>query len=339
MLFSIIIPIYNREATLPKCLDSILAQDIADYECILVNDGSVDNSLKVCQEYSLKDARFKVFDKANGGVGSARNLGLEKANGDWIVFIDSDDRVLPDHLSQFEAQFSEDVDIVFCGIQYEGAQKHPNHTYEKNTYIGKESLKNFFAETDALQYMCACDRTYRKLLLDKHAIRFDTTLPISEDRLFCYEVLKYVKGVATAAKATYVINESDSNSLSRRPLSSEVCVDRFHKLSVGMIELVEKYEIYDDAVLPFWTYNFDLLKFALLSFYNVKGSIFSAVKKQRKFMEKYFDYTFYRKISKVPEIKAYMSNKQYQWMLTKQFYKLDLHILLGFVLYKLHISR
>lgn len=341
MLFTIIIPIYNRALTLPKCLDSIISQDIDDFECLLVNDGSTDNSLSVCKEYALKDSRFKVFDKRNGGVGTARNLGLEKAKGDWIVFVDSDDRILPNHLRQFKKSFdaNTNVDIVFCGLQYEGGFLRPSHIYTENTYVGKEKIKCFFSNTDVLQYMCACDRTYRRALLVDFDIKFDVSLPISEDRLFCYETLKYVRGVATTSCASYVINESDHNSLSRRVLPSEVCVNRFIKLSLGMKELIDIYQIYDNDIFPFWKYNFELLKNALFSFYNVRGNIFSATRKQRKFMKQYFDFDFYEKIATIPSVMKYMANDQARWILNIHFFRLNFQTLVHFILYKLHISR
>lgn len=341
MLFSIIIPIYNRAHTLPKCLDSIIVQEFEDFECILIDDGSKDNSLEVCKEYAVKDSRFKVFHKQNGGVSTARNLGLEKAKGEWIVFVDSDDRILSNHLAQFKNMFDQnkDIDIVFCGLQYEGGINHPAHTYKQNVFIGKEQIKKMFAETDVLQYMCACDRSYRKKIVDKYLIRFDTSLPISEDRLFCYKVLKYVSGTAMSAYATYVINESDNNSLSRRILASDICVNRYCKLSIGMKELIEEYQIFDDKIISFWTYNFDILKQAIQSFYNVKGSIFDAAQSQRKFMQQYFDFVFYKKIRTIPAVEEYMSNQYSRWIMNSQFIRYNLNIFYRFVLYKLHILK
>ena len=103
MLITIIIPIYNRAKTLPKCLDSIINQDYSEFECLLIDDGSHDDSLKICNDYANKDKRFRVFHKTNGGVGAARSLGLENAAGEWVAFVDSDDIIAPNHLSQFVA--------------------------------------------------------------------------------------------------------------------------------------------------------------------------------------------------------------------------------------------
>ena len=90
-LISIIVPIYNVENYLRMCLDSIQNQTYQNFECLLINDGSPDNSAEICREYVAKDARFRYFEKENGGLSSARNYGIERAEGSFITFVDSDD--------------------------------------------------------------------------------------------------------------------------------------------------------------------------------------------------------------------------------------------------------
>ena len=90
---SVIIPVYNAESTLRRCVDSVLAQTFTDFECLLINDGSKDKSGEICDEYAIRDSRVRVFHKENGGVSSARNVGLDNATGEWIAFVDSDDWV------------------------------------------------------------------------------------------------------------------------------------------------------------------------------------------------------------------------------------------------------
>ncbi|MEG1313359.1 MAG: glycosyltransferase, partial [Bacilli bacterium] len=93
---SIIVPVYNVDKYINKCIESILAQTFTDFELLLVNDGSLDSSGSICDEYEKKDSRIKVFHKENGGVSSARNLGLENARGEWIAFVDGDDWISPE---------------------------------------------------------------------------------------------------------------------------------------------------------------------------------------------------------------------------------------------------
>lgn len=88
---SVIVPVYNVEKLLQRCIDSILAQTFTDFELLLIDDGSKDKSGEICDEYAAKDSRIRVFHKQNGGVSTARNLGIDKAQGEWIYFVDSDD--------------------------------------------------------------------------------------------------------------------------------------------------------------------------------------------------------------------------------------------------------
>ena len=98
---SIIVPVYNTQAYLSECLDSLLAQDFQDWEAICLNDGSTDDSLKILEKYSKKDPRFHVISTPNGGLSVARNIALKHAEGEWITFVDSDDMIAPHTLSTF----------------------------------------------------------------------------------------------------------------------------------------------------------------------------------------------------------------------------------------------
>lgn len=99
--FSVIVPVYNVEKYIEECLDSILKQDYDNYEILLIDDGSTDNSGNICEIYAAKNEKIKVFHKKNGGLSSARNIGIEKATGDYLVFVDSDDYIAPWSLSEF----------------------------------------------------------------------------------------------------------------------------------------------------------------------------------------------------------------------------------------------
>ena len=110
-LISIIVPIYNVENYLRQCLDSIMGQTYKNFECLLINDGSPDHSADICREYVSKDSRFRYFEKENGGVSSARNLGIEYSKGEYITFIDSDDWVDSDYLEALYTTLLEEGQI------------------------------------------------------------------------------------------------------------------------------------------------------------------------------------------------------------------------------------
>lgn len=112
---SVIVPIYNMEKLMRKCLDSILAQTFEDYECLLIDDGSMDGSPAICDEYAAKDSRFKAFHKPNGGLSDARNYGIERAHGEYTIFYDPDDWVDANCLKDmYSKAFDTDADMVIC---------------------------------------------------------------------------------------------------------------------------------------------------------------------------------------------------------------------------------
>ena len=114
---SVIIPVYNAEKYLRRCIDSVLAQTYKDFELLLIDDGSKDSSGAICDEYAAQDARVRVFHKENGGVSSARNVGLDHAQGEWITFVDSDDYIEENFLKSFEGNLDADLvvgNMVIC---------------------------------------------------------------------------------------------------------------------------------------------------------------------------------------------------------------------------------
>lgn len=116
MNLSIIVPIYNREKTLSRCLDSILSMKMQNYEVLLIDDGSTDASKEICKKYEFLDSRFNYYYKKNGGVSSARNLGLAKCSGIWVTFVDSDDFVSPNHFEDLADLLPKEYDFLMTGV-------------------------------------------------------------------------------------------------------------------------------------------------------------------------------------------------------------------------------
>ncbi len=189
MKISIIIPVYNTEQYLHACLDSILSQSFADYEVLLIDDGSTDGSGSICDAYAQRDSRVLVFHKENGGVSSARNLGLDNARGEWVYFVDSDDEILSEGLQTMVDCISEDVDIVLAGFeQYDEDGRIIYGIKDRIVTIleKKESLSTLY-ETHGKYYdylTLGCIRLLRNSLIDAFHLRFDTTITNKEDTLF-----------------------------------------------------------------------------------------------------------------------------------------------------------
>ena len=128
---SIIVPVYNTEPFLSRCLDSILCQSFTDFELLLIDDGSTDGSGAICDDYAERDSRIRVFHKENGGVSSARNLGIDNSKGEWLYFADSDDELLPNGLQTLVNCIDEDVDVVMGGYEKFNENGAPKHCLDK----------------------------------------------------------------------------------------------------------------------------------------------------------------------------------------------------------------
>lgn len=194
ILISIIIPVYNTEKYLPACLESVLSQSFSDFEILLVDDGSTDESGRICEVYAQKDDRIRVFHKENGGVSSARNLGLDNASGEWIYFVDSDDQILPGGLQTMIDCISDDVDIILGG--YKRFNESGDVVYEIDDRVvclmdKRESLSTLYARHgkyyDYLTY--GCIRLLRNRIIQKYKLRFDTEISNKEDTLFLVQYI------------------------------------------------------------------------------------------------------------------------------------------------------
>jgi len=208
-LVSIIIPVYNIEEYLRQCLDSILAQTYPHFNVILVNDGSTDSSPSICKEYVEKDSRFKLVNKENGGLSSARNAGFNNANGDFICFIDGDDYIHPKTLEVQMKAFEEhpDCDIVMSrGKKIYTKYEQPSADLDNGgTLLGKDDLiKGLFVHNGAtsnnqVQFIVVWNKLYRRQLLEGEP--FNKT--VSEDIDFNLRVYQKSNGLYFLNAMTY----------------------------------------------------------------------------------------------------------------------------------------
>lgn len=166
-LISVVVPIYNMEKYLNKCVDSILNQTYSNIEILLIDDGSTDLSVKICDEYMKIDSRIKVFHKKNGGLSDAKNFGIKKASGKYVAFVDSDDWI---ENNMYENMYYKLKDtksnIVVCGryIEYENGEK--KEWYNKNEIIMNKEQALIYLNSFYNFDMSSCDKLYEKSLFD-----------------------------------------------------------------------------------------------------------------------------------------------------------------------------
>ena len=240
---SVIIPVYNAEAFLPKCIDSLLNQSLTDFEVLLINDGSTDNSKAVCDKYANKDTRFKAIHKQNGGPGAARNLGLKEAKGEWVVFVDSDDWVDADYLKDLYESIIPDSTpqgLVMQGIEFHTSESNIERlNFESHTYLQHDSAKAF--EEKQLQcYGYIVAKIYNLAIIKEHNLCFDESAKIAEDLLFLLSYVPYAGYIRliNGANYHYVIS---SESLSRNYLPFEVMYEMYQKCSRQMDNLLSTF--------------------------------------------------------------------------------------------------
>ena len=189
---SVIVPVYKVEKDLHRCVDSILAQTFTDFELLLIDDGSPDKCGAICDEYALKDSRVRVFHKENGGVSSARNIGLEKARGEWIAFCDSDDYVTPNWLESFEIAINKKLDFAVQGRYHiDDFKKEPKEIPSQigDTIDSKRKLIIDITNKEVFGYLG--DKFVRKDIIDKYHISFDEKIALWEDGVFIAKYLEY----------------------------------------------------------------------------------------------------------------------------------------------------
>lgn len=214
-LVSIIVPVYNTEKYIRQCLDSILNQTYQNFECLLINDGSSDNSADICREYVAKDTRFRYFEKENGGVSSARNLGIECSGGAYITFIDSDDWVDSDYLEVlYSALIEEQADIAVSTYKKFNISDNCWYFHSFQVKYDRKVFTNIEL-IDELVDLDSFDFSYRFVsgkLVNKTSlkkIRFNELTTLGEDMEFWFKLYLISARIVYVNRDSYIYRVSD----------------------------------------------------------------------------------------------------------------------------------
>lgn len=190
---SIIVPVYNAEKYLCRCLDSIVAQTFTDWECILVDDGSLDNSGTICDKYVAKDKRFKVIHKINGGVSSARNVGIEIATGEWLAFVDSDDWLYDKYLSSYVKMGLDSAEHFIQGFSNEYRDFQKIVTLGDYIFTHPSEVICYLEIANNVHNGFIWHRIYRRSIIKQYNIQFPEDMSYAEDGLFNLSYLKHIR--------------------------------------------------------------------------------------------------------------------------------------------------
>lgn len=241
-LISIIVPVYNTERNLHRCIESIQNQTFVDWELLLIDDGSVDHSGELCDQYAAKDQRIKVFHKKNGGVSSARNVGLDNAKGEWITFCDSDDEILNNTFALYDRIIKEhnEIDLISCGyIIYYKSGAFKNISCEKDI-ISKDKKSNLLNCEENSYYGFLWDKCFRASIAKKY--RFDETISYCEDHLYTYQYLLQCRCAYFSPDIVYKYYVNDIEAKGKG--HSKRLLDYKMIINVAKLERTIKYKFY-----------------------------------------------------------------------------------------------
>lgn len=243
---SIIIPVYNVEAFLPKCLDSVINQDYPNIEIIIVNDGSTDSSLDICRLYDNNFENVRLINQLNKGVSVARNIGIQNATGDYCCFIDSDDYVETNYVSTMVEFISQaDIDLVCCGCYRENnnggvlwTRRCINHTLLSN----QDAMINLYSSAGFCGW--PWNKMFKLSIINDNNIRFPEDIKYCEDEVFCMNYILHVRKVYYIPDLLYhyMINEDSVNlSMIKNKEFNYRCLDRLKADDIMEKVVSEKY--------------------------------------------------------------------------------------------------
>ena len=279
-LVSIIVPVYNAQKGLSRCLESICSQTYQELEIILLNDGSTDDSLAICEQFRARDARIMVVDKENEGVSRTRNAGLALAQGDYIQFADSDDLLDPDYTQNLvQAALQHSADLVIApywmvipsnssktghaletlqtslGIEPE-APKTEVHKYgflPQGVYSREDYARRLMQQPASFYYGVLWNKLYRREIIMAHDIRCDEEFTWSEDMLFNLSYIRYADSFYAIRTPLYYYSRRRKHSLSASVNPAQVVTTKA-SLFKYYKELYVQLGLYDQYKLQIYSY-------------------------------------------------------------------------------------
>lgn len=226
-IISIIVPVYNVEQYLPQCIDSIRSQSMSDFELLLVDDGSTDTSGKICDDYASKDNRIRVIHIPNSGVSFARNTGIEKACGEWITFVDSDDWVDGNFLEDFRIEMNCKADMICQGLKY---IDHATGSVKRERRFGEDWIEapdkeGKMEKYDVLSFGVTVCKCFKRSVIEVNSIRFDEQVAYHEDHIFALSYIYHAHIIAIVDACGYSYrcgHNTSSLSKRRHPCKNQV---------------------------------------------------------------------------------------------------------------------
>ena len=289
-IISIIVPVYNAEKHLDKCINSILNQTFRDFELILVNDGSTDNSKVICENYSRKDKRVKVISKKNEGVSIARNKGIDVARGKYIMFADSDDWINRDMMENMFKGI-QSVDLVVCGTNIISNEKVETSNLVNKLALDKKSTGQCIKYIiDEVQHRCVWNKIYKTQIIKDNNLKFFDDVKCGEDSIFNFMYFEKINSIKVISEAYYNYNRIVEDSINLRYLPDRV---KYENLMLNhLISMLKQFNIYQDNEVLLNNYQFEGI-FMSLSSINHKECKMNIYRRYKFIYEMIHKFNFY----------------------------------------------
>ena len=296
---SIIVPVYNAEKTLPALIESVQNQTFKNFELICIDDGSKDHSFEICNQYATTDPRIKVYHKENGGVSSARNLGLQNASYENIIFIDSDDFIKPDYLENL-TQFTNKYDFIVSGYIKITPHKETSHKPQAISALNNNEIKKLFPKFDNGLLGTICSKVLKKSIINKNNIQF---LDIeSEDELFMFNYIKHITSFKVINYAGYYYRTvENSRNVQHKNITEWNWITQMKDIYTY---LFDKYQIQDPIYLTTIRNRF----FTRYINFLLKGYFFDSKASRKERIKRW------KKVSEDSFFKAYHIDKNYNFI-------------------------
>lgn len=264
-LVSVIVPAFNREKTIKRCLESILGQSYRRLELIVIDDGSRDRTGAICDSYERKDSRVKAFHNTNSGVSYSRNYGMKQAAGDYVLFVDSDDYINQSYIKNLvEKAENEGLAVVVSSLMMKTDGKEER--FDMNNYGADGAIIHDYY---ALQKFMGgvCGKLYRRQLIQEKHLQFHEDMTYSEDRVFNIEYYSYLEHYGIASDSTYICDYEPDQSVvhlsfekTRKSFISEIEKIKKEKAFLLSRQIQRSDEVISDAIAS-----------ALSTFCTIKG--------------------------------------------------------------------
>jgi len=283
-IVSVIIPVFNREKYIKRCIESVITQTYKHLEIIIINDGSNDDTLKICLEYEKQDSRITVIDKPNEGVSVARNIGIFNSTGEYILFVDSDDYISSKMVEELVDDISEqEVDIVICGVSRFDKKNRYNVRYRRGKYTLSEYLTYSF-DGDISIIDSIVNKIYKTKIIKENTLEFLKETNFGEDLMFNYDYFKNINnGVYISEEVHYNVDLTDTHSLSRK--TSKEVFSNYVYIYYKTIGFLKEVELLHENIIKTKTKYSNIIISNVFSYFS-QGNVLS----NKDEIEKLFDF-------------------------------------------------